>query len=512
MIRVLLADDNKSSLDYFAEMIDWERYGFQLVSTAVDGENAWMDFQKHHPQLVITDIQMPVLSGIELTEKINAAAPDTVVIFLSSYSEFKYAQAALKLKVFDYLLKHETEPDTLLKKLFAVKEHLEKQGQQKKILSEDELLNLYQEYVHGQQTVKPKYYPVLKHRYDFYYIEQNHILEAMARHLPDSTPLISEALLKQTCYQDFPDVSAVIKTAPYQYLVLARTREETLQMGYQLRDRLEDMLQASFSAVILGQSLSSGECMQRYLSLSEQLSQLYFYPVSSVIDSGYLQNRGDDSAFLQDTGGLQKTLAQRERPSVHLVDEWYSKAIQLKHYPSFCRITELFLTDLLQYHQRIIDVGSGQIFSVTDPSAPAFWCDAYSIYQWVKQQYARLLRILPDTKSRYSEIVSETIDVISRRYMDVNLNVDELASQLHVSVSGLNTIFKKETGQTVWKMIVKTRMEHARKLLEQNEYSISEICTMAGYNSLSYFSKVFRKTFDISPQAYRRQNHEKTGH
>ena len=64
MIRVLLADDNKSSLDYFAEMIDWERYGFQLVSTAVDGENAWMDFQKHHPQLVITDIQMPVLSGI----------------------------------------------------------------------------------------------------------------------------------------------------------------------------------------------------------------------------------------------------------------------------------------------------------------------------------------------------------------------------------------------------------------------------------------------------------------
>ena len=90
MIRVLLADDNTVSLEYFSTLIDWEHYGFQVVSTAVDGEEALYEFHRLRPEVVITDIKMPTMTGIELAERIHETSPQTVVLFLSSYSEFTY--------------------------------------------------------------------------------------------------------------------------------------------------------------------------------------------------------------------------------------------------------------------------------------------------------------------------------------------------------------------------------------------------------------------------------------
>ena len=113
MYKVMLAEDNKFALAHFVNMIKWEDFGFTLVSSAIDGIEAWEEFCKYSPDLVITDVQMPGLSGIEFAGKIKEKRQDTVVIFLSSYDEFDYARSAIDLNVREYILKQEFDFELL---------------------------------------------------------------------------------------------------------------------------------------------------------------------------------------------------------------------------------------------------------------------------------------------------------------------------------------------------------------------------------------------------------------
>ena len=117
MYRVMLADDNKFALEYFSQLVDWKKQGFELVNMSIDGVEAWNNFCHYEPDVVITDVEMPGIDGIELTEKIRAFRPETIIVFLSSYDEFDYARAAIDLNVKDYILKQELDAASLEKKL-----------------------------------------------------------------------------------------------------------------------------------------------------------------------------------------------------------------------------------------------------------------------------------------------------------------------------------------------------------------------------------------------------------
>ena len=140
MYKVMLADDNKFALAHFVNMIKWEDFGFTLVSSAIDGIEAWEEFCKYSPDLVITDVQMPGLSGIELAGKIKEKSQDTVVIFLSSYDEFDYARSAIDLNVREYILKQELDRALLEKKLREIKEDMDKKKEKQNSLKSTTIL------------------------------------------------------------------------------------------------------------------------------------------------------------------------------------------------------------------------------------------------------------------------------------------------------------------------------------------------------------------------------------
>lgn len=115
MIRIMLVDDNRVALEYFSTLVNWEKLGYELVCTAIDGASALILFQKYHPEVIITDVQMPNMDGISLTREVMKIAPDTVMVFLSSYAEFSYIQSAMRFGVVDYILKHEMKAPELTK-------------------------------------------------------------------------------------------------------------------------------------------------------------------------------------------------------------------------------------------------------------------------------------------------------------------------------------------------------------------------------------------------------------
>ena len=121
MIDVLIVEDNKLALDYIKNVINWEDNGFRITAAAPDGEEGLKRYLAFRPQLIITDTQMPLMSGVKLAERIRHVDKGVRIIFLSAYQEFSYARSALDLGISYYLLKHELNESSLIETLKKVK-------------------------------------------------------------------------------------------------------------------------------------------------------------------------------------------------------------------------------------------------------------------------------------------------------------------------------------------------------------------------------------------------------
>ncbi|WP_067840311.1 response regulator [Amphibacillus sediminis] len=133
MYKVMLVDDDYPVLDFLSEVIEWGNLGLELQSMHDNGQDAFLESCDHLPDILITDIGMPKMDGLELTRKLKALDEHLQVIILSCHNEFKYAKQALKLNVQDYLLKESLEPQELSSLLMTIKRKLDQIHQEKKL-------------------------------------------------------------------------------------------------------------------------------------------------------------------------------------------------------------------------------------------------------------------------------------------------------------------------------------------------------------------------------------------
>lgn len=137
MYKVVLADDEKWVLYGLSRLIDWEEQGFHIEGLASNGKEALESCSLIRPDLLISDIRMPGTDGLELVKKLREFSKGTVVIFISGYSDFAYAQQAIRMGVFDYLIKQVSRED-LIAALHRVREYLEaNRAEEWKELSEE---------------------------------------------------------------------------------------------------------------------------------------------------------------------------------------------------------------------------------------------------------------------------------------------------------------------------------------------------------------------------------------
>lgn len=99
MIKVLLVDDEKLALEYLEHIIDWEYHGFELIGVTTNPEQALAIYKTHRPDLVISDVKMPGLNGLELGDAIREYGGNTHILFLSAYKNFDYVKQAIRLGI-----------------------------------------------------------------------------------------------------------------------------------------------------------------------------------------------------------------------------------------------------------------------------------------------------------------------------------------------------------------------------------------------------------------------------
>ena len=135
LIPLMIVDDERLAIEDLSTIVDWNAYGFEIVATAFNGAQAFTKFMQLRPQLVITDIKMPIMDGIELIRRIREVDRQVPLLLLTAYADFSYARTAIQLGITDYIIKSEITAQSMAALLTRLRGSIEQQRQNRSILT-----------------------------------------------------------------------------------------------------------------------------------------------------------------------------------------------------------------------------------------------------------------------------------------------------------------------------------------------------------------------------------------
>ncbi len=508
-LNVMLVDDDRIILDDIRSMIDWEANGLRIVATAPNGKKAFELYRHYMPDIVITDIKMPIMDGMELVEKIREISADTKILLLTSYKEFEYAKKAIEQGISDYYLKNDISAESFLKKLLSIREDIEKQ------------LKTYSQSLHhvmedliedgpdiALESVGPQIRAELEKQYYFLLVDvcmplriaaspadENHAaLVALSKKLERLRPFEGRCL-----FHAIGNFHILLALTPQDAVAkpMDMFRDAALQISHFLEE--ESGIQCCF-----GYSLS---CMDILGYLTE------FYPeLSHRHDAAFL---APGTLFdLADTGGqavqsiakkimweLRKNFDTLEEAGLHrIADDFFRHAGQTLDFSSVRDLCAQAFVLLEEYCQQ---QDSDPLWA-EHTFLQAILSTAKDMEQWFFQSFESIFRDRRQRAERgYSQSTQNAVAYIDRNFNRLELSVAEIARAVCLSSGRISVLFKRETGETLNEYITKVRIRHAKKLLATTPLKVYEIAERVGYGSGQYFSQIFQQYTGLKPKDYR---------
>lgn len=505
MKKALLVDDDVFFRTMFASMISWPDYGFSLLQ-AGNGQEAIDLLHKHSDiALVFTDMNMPILDGVELIRYISGQCRGIRCIALSAYEDFTYVRSSLKNGADDYLLKH-----TLTKgQLTSLLERYAAPDQRRSAARQDtsELTGHF--------------------LYDFITGVYRNVADIDSLFASLSLPDLRENILLMALTGDAPDGAIPFRNAQTQ------------------RSAACCMIQNSLDRIGTGLVFSGPEDGFIYLLLTaEGFENLQFVKQTAQLLAGQVEKMmlryfnlhtcllcAPLSRRREDLYGSYRALmkeANREvreevQPSAvpmalpeprQLLEELYfGTEDSLRGLVSACYLagrkqhaalswfSELTLGWLQGIQQ------AEKLLNKREPSGLTFPEGNDTVQEALVVR--RLLELKPlaseAAAGKYSPVVYRALKLVHREFQSCELSPASISERLNVHPAYLSRLFKAQTGRNLSDHISEKRLEYACRLLDGEEYTVKEVAGLCGYDNYNYFFKVFKKNFGITPKEYRVQ-------
>ena len=535
MLKVFLVEDEVVMRNGIKNNIPWEQEGFEFAGEASDGELAYPLIKKEKPDILITDIRMPFMDGLELSRLVKKELPQIKIIILSGYNEFDYAKTAINIGVTDYLLK----PISSAKLLEAVKkvaDMIEKEQDNARLIKryEKEMEeNILQE--------KHKLWGALASNR----LSTIELLEKGQRLGIDFTASAYQVFLFKLMQEgDATGCSEELNRASEKVNELAGSWEHVLSF---------DRSPEGWAFLIKGES--EEEVQSTYLETRKELLELvdgypkveYFGGIGNVVHRiGDIQisykeaARAFSSRFFMDANQIadsaEMVKVQMEQDGKIDVSKMLSKKREHELVERFLKNgtteeVDSFLDELFQnigeqncksllYRQYVV---MDLFFCASDflgnleidiENLPEECRDINQIVE--KAEDAENLRYqignlftetmqLRDShsKKKYSKLLEDAKAFIDENYKHDEMSLNTVAAQVNISPSYFSTIFSSEMGQTFVEYLTHVRLEKAKELLMCSNMRTAEIGYEVGYKDSHYFSYIFKKVVGCSPKEYR---------
>lgn len=506
MIKVILVDDEVLALDYLESLIDWESEGFQVVGRATGGMKAWALFEKFKPEIVISDIRMIGMDGLELAGKIKEKYPAAIVVLLSAYKDFEYAQKGIQYGVSNYLLKHELNEETLLTELKHIKAEIVKQSKKDKI---------YQEYFMKQliycQGMIPgidgldlgnRLFMIMLHREDIFqngsfagqslFIENyKEIRDVIEAPLEETVSYIADAKINESHQIILYQIEKEVSKYKINHLIEAKSK--------QLAQILKQVVGKEIN-VLYSYEIKKSEISATFQKMSRQIRYAVFWEAGAEFALEQIAEiETKDSVVWGDEMIDLESAVYKDRQDIQGM---LGYLFNLVTYPQYKLKSFKELVHLLEMTYRKIKEKE----SITGPEEKKNVYKVKEIQQYYSTCFLCLNEKIHDGRgTKYSNIVLEMMRYIRKNY-EKELSLDVIGDVFHMNGVYLGQVFKKEVGMTFLKYLTTCRMDAARSLLESGRYNVSEVAEMSGYKTSQYFSQIFQKNVGMKPQEYKKWN------
>ncbi len=513
--NVLIAEDEDIIRNGLAYSIPWEEKGLCAI-TAKNGKEALAIFQSKKIDLIITDIKMPFVSGIELIESVRKTSSDVPIIILSGYDDFKYAQQAIRLGACEYLLKPLIMEDflPLLDKLILEinkKKHPSSSNnsisdEHRKILDALKTKNNYdclQPYLSDKKyfsfclvrlnqlrnlILDNDYLNLFEIDNDFYnnfstYIQSQNILcitlqfgERLLLLTGDSKNSVSDTA------QGLADICRVVKNKTNCHVLLTEPRSSISEIEFAYAELLE--LQTSHY-------INDANFLTTYdsfISNEASITSSTYYSVNaSELEEVVLGNNVDEIINWFET--IQADVTSKKEfnslQSLMIAGSIYHKLMNI--FDKKCDIaSQSFLSPQTSYSKLLKQNSFEEMILILSATA----LDISNIIAY-------------EAKPNYSDTFQVALDHIDTHYCDQGFSLESVAKYANMGRCYLSAMFTQNIGKTFIEYLTELRMKRAIELMQQPSKMVYEIAEETGYQNSTYFSTVFKKYYGMSPKEYK---------
>lgn len=506
MYKVLLVDDDPLVLVQLRKMIDWDRLDCELTAEAANGEEAILAIDRYRPQIVITDISMPGISGVDLIQYINKRGGNVQVIAISAFDDFCYVRGSLKGGAGDYLLKHQLTQKQLEEAILGAVSKLDQKGENRLTYSVQEK----KEYLLYQLL-----HTGISER-DLQSLEELNLgwlrggivlaLGSIPGLADDENREVAFVLMDETIkyYHDYQ----ILPLEKGLFLILFRADEkEQKELGAiaeQIQRNLKRFCDMDPSFVISDSVLGYGEIpgtLERCVD---------------ILEAYYFRGKQPFLAYFQEQCGTAQCHLTPEQEEILLEKICDGEEVEALFDRLFleCGIEacsrnqiQFFFVELISVLMRRLENlpdGEKELFSDRDVYEEFFSMEtAEEMKRYLVDQYQTLQRLIIQTNklAGCGEVVREAVRYIEQNYRR-RISLADVSRELSVSPSYLSRIFKKDMGVNIVNYVNQIKMEKARELMSEGKLSMNEIALELGIQNYNYFYTLFKEIYGITPSDY----------
>lgn len=531
MLKVLIADDEQKVCQLICNLVDWESLGFEIIGVANDGVSAYKFVEEHAVDLLISDIRMPGCDGLELIQKTKMLYPSIHIVIISGYSQFEYAQSAIRYGVEDYLLKPIRKKDliaTLTKISEKYKEEIkdvekwqdiqkrleENEKKVKRSLLED-ILKRPEKFggFFSLEKINTEYHYWFSEKFYKTFIikimleNRKEDMDARRILLQKSIELLNDALAEKCNEAIFNIIDGKI------YGLINGTEKEIELVERKLKKVKLDMvrLQDMFGTVVVYIALSEKfsdiqDILVNFHDAEEAMKNRFYFSEDSLLKRR--ESVGDsvknyiDNAFkkrflnyieILDTENIGKEL---ENVRENLKNSKYRDgSIVLEVYKE---ILTLFYFGINTYNISIPNQYEELQLYLEN-------CGTIDeVITYIKQYILQsLLNWMEEKKYVETRPIKVAKQYISDNYYKA-LTLDIVSKEIGFNATYFSSMFKKETKMNFLDYLKKIRVENAKNLLLNTDQTVEDISYAVGYSDIKYFSRLFKKLTGLTPTEFRK--------
>ncbi len=537
--KLLLVDDDSIIRDEMRDYVAWEKHGFQFLAGCEDGKQAIDVIEKSRPDVIITDICMPFLDGLELSKYVSERFPKTKIILLTGYDEFNYAQKAVKLNAYDFILKPIT-PDDLISLLNKLKSDLDREQAQLKDMEElkikvNESMPLLKERflnkilsgrLNLQELQNRLNYFSIEFRYPYFSVlvlDIDNLDELKIRDQEENYELL--AMNVQDCCKKFLKSQELEGTLDSQvffnsneYLVLIINRISIDYLGKDMIALAENIRQSVEQncgcTVTIGIGTPAKSVMEIPVSYENAVSSLeYRFLMGNnqvICYTDLIQTQTVRMVSKRDWGkeitfSLKTEKPEKTKMIIHeMVENLKSSIIPIEKCNIYVQIVIASIYSILDE----LSITESEVFgNVKNPFVHLSQFKTLDhLEKWLFEITDRISELILEKKDEFDrQKINRGLKYIMENYNNENLSLSSICYFLCTSKSRFSPLFKKYTGQTFIEYLTRYRVNKAMELLKTTQLKTYEVANRSGFVDPHYFGLIFKKITNRTPSQYREE-------